>query len=232
MTIDDVIELNNITSNKNNTRKLVYQTNLVPEGLGRNLFHKTDSVVTSLSSQAHTICRNFIDENYIRKAFNNMSFGYYYKDTDNNIVGFCVWREDKSIIYNSKNDYKYITVSLICAKPNNYKLGKLMLFDIERYCLFRKFNTIQILPINQATVKYYESCDYTMEHYKDQSVMEKVIIPFMVNRNFKIQKLENDVKILTRLYFDKYRFYICQSNRFCNEKLIILIYLLSKPITP
>jgi len=193
MTIDNVIELNNITSNKNNknnTRKLVYHTNLIPEGLERNLFHRTDSVVTSLSSQANTICRNFIDENYIRKAFNNMSFGYYYKDTANNVVGFCVWRENKNIVYNSKKDYKYITLSLICGKPNDYKLGKIMLFDIERYCLFHGFNTIQLLPINPSLVKYYESCDYTIEHYKDQSVMEKIIIPFIINRNFKNSKIK------------------------------------------
>lgn len=191
MTINNYIELNNAKigknnrNNRNNTRKLIYQKNISPDGLERNLFHRTDSVVASLKSQANTVCRNFIDENYIQKVFNNMSFGYYYKDTDNNTVGFCVWRENKNIVYNSKKDYKYITVSLICAKPNNYKLGKIMLFDIERYCLFRKFNAIQLLPINSSLVKFYESNDYTKKNYNDQFIMEKVIVPFVINKNIR-----------------------------------------------
>jgi hypothetical protein len=192
MTINNYIELNNAKigknsnrNNKNNTRKLIYQKNIHTEGLDRILFHRTDSVVHSLKSQANTICRNYIDENYIHKVFNNMSFGYYYKDTNNNTVGFCVWRENKNIVYNSKKDYKYITVSLLCAKPNNYKLRKIMLFDIERYCFFRKFNAIQLLPINSALAKFYESNDYKKENYKDQVIMEKVIVPFVINKNIR-----------------------------------------------
>lgn len=163
----------------NNTRK--FNRNILPDNLERVLFRRMDPIVNSLKRQANTICRNHVSEEYIHKAFNNFKWGYYYKQ-DNKVVGFCLWKENKEIMKISKNDFKYMYVLLVCAQQTDYKLGKIMFFDMERFGLVQNVNTIKLQPLNTDIVPYYETLGYKIVSDNKFFFMEKDIILFHVNK--------------------------------------------------
>lgn len=173
----------NISNNVNyTTRKNKYHINIFPDGLERILFSRMDPIVKNIRSQANLICRNYINENFIHKAFNKFNYGYYYKDINNTIIGFCIWKERKELISSDINELKYISVLLICAQPTDYKLGKIMLFDIESYGLMRKFHRIQLQALNLDIVSYYESNGYKIID-SEITLMEKTIRVFRINKH-------------------------------------------------
>lgn len=157
----------------NNTRKFRYNRNIFPDSLERHIFNKMDPIVKNLRPQTNSICRNHISEGYIRKAFNNFTHGYYYRDSDNNIVGFCIWKEHKDLIMNTLSEFRHISVLLICAKPTDYKLGKIILFDMESYVLTRNYNMIRLQPANKDLIPYYESNGYVLKSSFEHIYMDK-----------------------------------------------------------
>jgi hypothetical protein len=141
-----------------------------------------DPIVKNLRSQINSICRNDISEDYISKAFNNFTYGYYYKDSDNNILGFGIWKEHKELIMNMDGEFKHISVLLICAKPTDYNLEKIILFDMESYVLTRKFNMIRLQPANKILIPYYESNGYVIKSTTKHIYMDKEIRVFKINK--------------------------------------------------
>jgi hypothetical protein len=77
-------------------------------------------------------------------------------------------------------DFKHISVLLICALPTDYKLGKIMLFDMETYVLRRKFNRIQLQPLNEEIIPWYESNGYTLRYHNNAPLLDKDINVFFV----------------------------------------------------
>ena len=169
----------------NNTRK--FHRNILPDNLDRALFSRMDPIVNSLKSQANTVCRNHISEEYIRKAFNNFKHGFCYKQ-DNSVVGFCLWKESNDTFIDSKNDFKYMSVLLVCAQQTDYKLGKIMFFDMETFALVNKFNTIRLKPLNTEIIPYYQSLGYKESPYDKYFFMEKTIRVFHINKNVRNSK--------------------------------------------
>jgi hypothetical protein len=77
-------------------------------------------------------------------------------------------------------DFKHISVLLICAIPTDYKLGKIMLFDMETYVLRRKFNRIQLQPLNEEIIPWYESNGYKLRYHNNAPLLDKDINVFFV----------------------------------------------------
>lgn len=161
------------------TRKFKYNRNIFPDSLERSLFSRMDPIVKTLKTQANNVCRNHINEDYIRKAFNKFNYGFYYKDADT-IVGFCIWQEYRETVMVADMDFRHISVLLICAVPTDYKLGKIMLFDMETYVLRRKFNRIQLQPLNDEIIPWYESHGYKLRYHNNAPLLDKDINVFLV----------------------------------------------------
>ena len=166
---------------KDSTRKFKYNRNIFPDSLERSLFSRMDPIVKTLKAQANSVCRNHINNDYIKKAFNNFNYGFCYKDADtNSIVGFCIWQEYRETVMVADTDFRHISVLLICALPTDYKLGKIMLFDIETYVLRRKFNRIQLQPLNEEIIPWYESNGYKLRYHNNAPLLDKDINVFFV----------------------------------------------------
>lgn len=161
------------------TRKFKYNRNIFPDSLERSLFSRMDPIVKTLKAQANNVCRNHINEDYIKKAFNKFNYGFYYKDA-NSIVGFCIWQEYRETVMVADTDFRHISVLLICAVPTDYKLGKIMLFDMESYVLRRKFNRIQLQPLNDEIIPWYESHGYKLRYHNNAPLLDKEINVFLV----------------------------------------------------
>lgn len=160
------------------------ENNIYPNNLERILFHRTDTIVKSLAKQANSICRNLISEEYIRSTFNKFNYGFCYKNSDN-IIGFCLWKEIHEDVQHNK--YKYIKLLLICAKPNDFRLGEIILFDLNNFCIQRRINTIRLLAANLDLVKYYENNGYFLTRQNEPYFMEKDTVPLKI-RNSNVIK--------------------------------------------
>jgi hypothetical protein len=146
-----------------------------------------DPIVNSLKSQANTVCRNHISEEYIHNAFKDFKWGYYYKQ-DNNVVGFCIWKEFKENVMNTNTYFKSMFVLLVCAQSTDYKLGKIMFFDMETFALQNNYNTIKMQPLNTDIVPYYETLGYKISLDNKYFFMEKTIRVFRINKNLRNSK--------------------------------------------
>jgi len=188
---------NNIITN--NTLKFRSNTVVLPEGLSRTIFHRMDPVVKSLRSQANTICRNMLNEKYIRKSFNKFNYGYYYKDANNNIIAFIIWREHEEGVPNSQTEYKTMSVELLCTQITNYKLGKIILSDIDKYALRHKINKIHLRTANESLIILYESNGYRLQtdNLHNHSLMVKHIIHYKMCTNFRHTKTRKSGKIIS-----------------------------------
>lgn len=190
------MEANNILNNiqteinysNHNTRKFKYSKNIMPDDIKRyEVLSKIDPICKKLKVQADLICRKQISEHYINSVFNNFTSGYYYKDlSTDTIIGFGLWKERSEPMKNSINNLKYIDIRLICSRPTHYKLGKSILFDIEKYGLIRNYHIIKLQPINSEIITYYESNGYKLIN-SEFNFMEKQIRAFHINKN-KISK--------------------------------------------
>lgn len=138
------------------------QNNIWPSHIERILFHRSDSIIDILKIQAIRICQGIVVEEYIQYAFKKFSHGYYYKDSENNILGFCIWKKKKQHLVNN-NTYKYAKVLLICAEENKYKLGKNMLFDIETNALKNKVDAIELEAASESLIPYYKGFGYFLQ---------------------------------------------------------------------
>jgi len=186
----------------NNTRK--FNRNILPDNLERTIFMRMDPIVNSLKSQANTVCRNHISEEYIHKAFKDFKWGYYYKQ-DNNVVGFCIWKELKENIINTSSYLKSMFVLLVCAESADYKLGKIMFFDMERFGLSHNYHIIKMQPLNTEIIPYYETLGYTVLPNSKYLFMEKHIAVFHVNKRVhnsktRKQKATGDGIVRTKIH--------------------------------
>ena len=174
ITLQNNIKLTNNNSNNDNNIVPTSNRNIFPDSLERTLFHKMDPIVKSLSKQSIMICRNKLSEQYIQKAFNKFHFGYCYRDLQNEVVGFSIWKE-------FTNEDRHIFIYLICSKLTYYKLGKIMLFDIESFAIKNKIYKIILKPVPDK-ISYYEDNGYIKFLQKKDILMEK---------NFNVVKLKN-----------------------------------------
>ena len=138
------------------------QNNIWPSHIERIVFHRSDPIQSRLKRQANTICRNMLNEEYIRQAFNRFRYGYYYKDSEDTILGFCIWKQKKRQLKGGQ-DYKYIHILLICAEQTDFKMGKMMLFDIDTFALKNKVNDIKLEAASEGLIPYYKDSGFLLE---------------------------------------------------------------------
>lgn len=174
---------------ENPTQNLVEINNIYPTHLRRKLIHAGDRAsVNIMKAQAERICRYTINPDYIRGAFNKFRYGFVYYDNDE-CVGFSIWKEHISTLEKNNVVRKaYINLLLICASPNDYKLGSMMLYDIDTYAYSQTMNYITLQPATLELIKFYEKAGYTYNTIT--KLCEKPISPFIIKRpvNAKTRK--------------------------------------------
>lgn len=173
--------------------------NIYPNNINRTLFLSRDKErYLGLKNQAIQTCRNLISEIYIHSAFNKFKKGYLYKDDNEEIIGFCLWKEN-NIIFKSGNQTKNLHIILICTDDSiNYKLGGKILFDVESYCIDNKIPSITLEAANDNLVKYYEKAGYILvNNSRQKREMEKEIKIIQIDKkDSKIRKIKKDIEII------------------------------------
>jgi hypothetical protein len=153
--------------------------NIFPNNIERIFFYRLDPITKSLKTQASRICRNRISEQYINSVFKKFDFGYWYKDVNNNSIGFCIWKE-KNELSKEIGSYNYINILLICADQYDLKLGKMMFCDIDTYCKNKNMRLIQLEAANLKLAEVYKDYGFTLERVNPPLIMSKDVDPTML----------------------------------------------------
>jgi len=151
-------------------------------------------LLSRLKKQANYICKDVINSRYIRMAFNKFDTGYAYRDEDDTIVGFCIWKTYivppmyKSSSTNSQEDTRYVYILLFCAKFPELKLGRMMLQDVEDYCIDHAISSIRLEPSHETTHTYYKKMGYTVHTTPNNRVemfknVQPIVLKRVTNRN-------------------------------------------------
>lgn len=158
--------------------------NIFPN-IKKQLFHSSErAFIASLRRQSDLICRGNIPEGYIRKAFNEFKNGYaYYYPDQNDPIGFCLWKlkQSQSVTKSNISPYTYMYIYLICAKPTNFKLARIMLHDAELFCQEKNIEYIQLQPANQKLQEHYELYGYLLTDSMN-IIMTKNVKPIRLQR--------------------------------------------------
>lgn len=174
---------------ENPTQNLVEINNIYPTHLRRKLIHSSDrETISTIRAQSERICRNSINPEYIRSALNKFRYGFVYYD-GMHCVGFCIWKEYNSTIEKHVVRRAYMNLLLICASPSNYKIGSMMLYDMDTYAHSQTMNYITLQPATPELIKFYEKAGYTYNTIT--KACDKPITPFIILRpdNAKTRKL-------------------------------------------
>lgn len=116
--------------------------------------------MSSLQSRANTICRNRLNEDYIKKSFNKCTAGYVYTSDEGAQIGFVIWKEYKNQQMKGGGTYSYLHILLICAEENDFNFGGRILEDVDKYATSNAFNYIQLEPANEKLRSYYTKNGY------------------------------------------------------------------------
>ena len=138
--------------------------NIFPNNITRTLFHRLDPIQHNIRKIANNICRNQLNELYINQCFKKFKYGYYYKDSNDKIIGFCIWKVN-IIIPKGKNEYptyKSMKLYLLCAEKFEFNLGKVILYDLETLCIKDSIHEIRLDAANQKLISYYQSYGYLL----------------------------------------------------------------------
>lgn len=184
-----------------------YNTNnILPNNIQRILFHRSDSIVSSLRAQADTICRNRISEEYIKRVFKKFNYGYAYKAPNDEYIGFCIWKISK-ITKTSKEkgvnneSYSLMNLLLICTKQAEFQVGKLIFFDLDSYCTTNKIEYIELEPLKDL-VEYYKGFGFKLtQEIRGIKMQKKIIIPSIhrTPRNKTRKVTKNGKRLLTQM---------------------------------
>ena len=154
--------------------------------LNRSSLHKKDAHLKSvLKHQAEFICKNSINEDYIRMAVNKYDAGYIYRDAKDTVLGFCIWKT-YSMPPKSKLETvgeRYLYILLMCAHNPDVRLGSYMLNDVEQYCVLHNIPEIRLEPMNEQLQTYYEKFGYIAYREGKKIMMIKLIQPMILHRN-------------------------------------------------
>jgi len=144
--------------------------------LDRRLFGPSERpFVAKLQRKADSTCRGYLPEAYIKRIFNHFRHGYAYSDPQTGeLLGFCVWNVQKTPM----DAFPIMNVKLLYAKEPSIGLGRLMLFDVERYCIEHNYDYIHLVPARPDLAAYYKSFGYQMNF--DNKTMVKPMYSFTV----------------------------------------------------
>jgi hypothetical protein len=145
--------------------------------LNRRYFRSSErSFVASLRRQADSTCRGYLPEDYVHRTFNKFKYGYAYSNPQTDeLLGFCVWLPKQTP---DLDESPIMYVALLCAKAPSIGVGRLMLFDLERYCIDNNYDYIHLVPARPELIPYYQSFGYTMQN--DNKTMMKAMYAYTV----------------------------------------------------
>ena len=159
-----------------------YTDNIYPSDIIKYYILSSErSKIASLRKKADDTCRYKISPAYIHTAFNKFKKGYYYTNSSDEIIGFCLWKEYNNI-QKDGSIIKKLYIILVCADYNDYKLGRKILYDIESYCIDNKISLITLEAANEELIKYYEYGGFKLINNITKEMMKEVKI-FTIDKN-------------------------------------------------
>lgn len=142
--------------------------------------------ILSLKSHVFSVCRNEIDSDYIRKAFNKFKEGIvYYRG--GMPFAICIWKINEHT--------KTIHILLICASKSEFKVVDSILNDLTIYCLKNNYKYITLNPINDTIHNYYMKYGFKNINTTDNSLMIKQIEVFTIKSTRKTLKKKINNKL-------------------------------------
>ena len=180
----------------------IYNTNIYPNDIEKHYIKSSErSIISSLKIKAENTCRNLINPDYIHKAFNRFKSGYYYTNSENQVLGFILWKEtsiikeNKSIIQKEDKHIKQLYIILICADINDFRLGTKILFDVESYCIINKIPIITLEAANEKLVEYYEKNSFKrVDTITNRMIKEIKIIEIERKSTNKTRKIKKKIE--------------------------------------
>jgi hypothetical protein len=80
-------------------------------------------------------------------------------------------------------DEKYMDIILLCTTQNNIRLGTRILEDIDSYCMDNKIQYVNLEPVDDVTMLFYEKCGYILTSFDNQKkIMSKRLKPIEIRR--------------------------------------------------
>jgi hypothetical protein len=68
--------------------------NIYPNNINKYFIKSSErNIIVSLRQKADDTCINLINPDYIHKSFNRFKKGFYYKDNNDELLGFVLWKE-------------------------------------------------------------------------------------------------------------------------------------------
>ena len=146
------------------------------------------NIVSRVKHHTLETCRFHISAQYIQKAFNKFKKGIIY-EKDGKIIGLCIWKERMSEYEIDKStgikplDEKYMDIILLCTTKNDMRLGSRILEDIDSYCIDNSIYYVNLEPVDDMTMFFYEKCGYLLvSTHSQKKVMSKRLKPIEIPR--------------------------------------------------
>ena len=155
--------------------------------LTRQLIHASQrDIAYMLKNISETVCRGEIKESYIQRSMNRFKYGFVYRNDDNQVEGFCVWKilEDED---ENCETYKYMKILLICAKKQSLAFCNRLFVDIDNYCASNNVAYVCLIPGNETLKSYYELYGFKDAPFLKQSKMMCKEIAFKMSSSQKGQ---------------------------------------------
>ncbi len=158
---DSIVNNLDIENINTNNKNIVEVSNIYPNNLNRiNLRANQRPLISYLRSEAYSICRTEISNDYIRSVFNKFKKGFVYYQ-GNKPVAFCIWKVSEHIsIVDLKLSYRSLYIYLICGMKADYKFVPRILDDVINYCRKNNIQTISLEPVNDKVKEYYIKCGF------------------------------------------------------------------------
>lgn len=149
-------------------------------------------IIEQLRTHAFTTCQNMINQDYINDLleqitpFSNSRFNIYtYYNLSNELLGFVIFKLKINKYREQENiNYKEVYISLICARMNNYKLGTIILNDVEKYCFNKDVYKISLDAIKTA-IPFYIKKGFKLVGENSSQMIKRLEGPITVNMSRK-----------------------------------------------
>lgn len=171
----------NIDNDNNGTVEL---TNIAPVELRSQLISSSDiESVSQMKLMAHNVCQNIIAPVYIIHAFNHFTRGFIYKDENDTLIGFGIWKLNHEMSKSTGNRYATMDILLICGIKQPMLFCNRLFPDIDAYCMEHGISNVYLEPANETLKNYYATYGFTYSNHLNQNLMGKSIPLKIVTRN-------------------------------------------------
>jgi len=134
---------------------LVEVNNVFPQMIQKTFISPEENVhLPILRHEAFTICRKKMSDMYIQFVLRTFENGILY--SINGVPqAFCVWKIHDRLSIQTNIYKRELYILLLCAKESEYKYTRMMIYDMERYCIDNGIQHISLEPANDALRRFY-----------------------------------------------------------------------------